>query len=83
PKDFERTGYPIRTLAAGCFHLAGKTEEDLLKIRDIINVFHVMIHDDKIMDIDENYWEIREGLGKIEMLILRVLKFRVWRELPH
>jgi len=72
------------TAAAASIYLAGKVDEDLLKIRDVINVCHRILHPlEQPLEVDDNYWDMREGLGKLEMLILRTLQFKLTYSHPH
>lgn len=72
------------TIASSCLYLAGKLEEEKVRIRDVINVAHRTLHPDKkLLDINETYWELRESITKCELFILRSLQFQVHFCHPH
>lgn len=71
-------------IAATCIYLAGKAEEDHIKIRDIINVFYAMLHSDsEPLHNDSTYWALRDSIVQCELLLLRILRFKVANEHPH
>jgi len=71
-------------VAATCLYLAGKTEEEHLPIRDIINVFHHTLNgpNAKPLPLSDRYWGLRDSIVQMELLLLRALRFRVKIE-PH
>lgn len=72
------------TIATACLFLAGKLEENHLKTRDIINVFHRILHPDKkALEIGDDYWDIRDGLGRLELHIVRTLEYKLTHNHPH
>ncbi|XP_015786814.1 cyclin-Q [Tetranychus urticae] len=73
-------------IGATCIYLAGKVEEDHIKLRDLINVFHATLNRANKMiplQFDNYYWNLRESLVRLELLMLRVLKFDVNNDLAH
>lgn len=71
-------------LAATCISLAAKVEEDQVKVRDIINVFHRSVHPDQPpLDIGPVYWSLRDSISHLEMILLRFLQFKVTVDHPH
>lgn len=71
-------------IAASSLYLAGKIKDDALKIRDIINVSHNTLHRGSgPLEIDDEYWNMRDGIVQAELLIMRVLKFEVSIVHPH
>jgi len=71
-------------VAAVSIYLAGKVEENHLKIRDIINVCHKMVHPHSgPLELDVEYFDLRDSFIQLELLILRVLKFHVNFLHPH
>ncbi|VDK51761.1 unnamed protein product [Anisakis simplex] len=73
------------TIACACFLLAAKIEEDQrVRIRDVINVSYSVLHGDKpMLQVDEEMWAIREGIARMEYVVLRLLRFRLNVENPH
>ncbi|VDD87814.1 unnamed protein product [Enterobius vermicularis] len=73
------------TLACACILLAAKTEEDqVVRIRDVINVAYSILHPEKaILRIGEQSWAMREGIARMEYLVLRILKFDVEVDNSH
>lgn len=71
-------------IATTALYLAGKIEEDHKKIRDVINVCYRVRHKDKpALDIGSTYWALRDSLTQCELLLMRVLQFRVSFQHPH
>ena len=86
-------------IAASCLFLGTKTEEEPRRLRDIINVAHMLEfgtqskdHDslleiihvkDKPMLLDEDYWSAKEQLIATEQKVLRMLQFDVCVSHPH
>uniref|UniRef100_A0A0N5AEQ5 Cyclin-Q n=1 Tax=Syphacia muris TaxID=451379 RepID=A0A0N5AEQ5_9BILA len=73
------------TIACACILLAAKAEEDQsVRIRDVINVAYSILHPEKpFLRIGEELWAMREGIARMEYLVLRLLKFDVGVENPH
>uniref|UniRef100_A0A914W0W4 Cyclin-Q n=1 Tax=Plectus sambesii TaxID=2011161 RepID=A0A914W0W4_9BILA len=72
------------TIGAACLYLAGKVEEDMLKIRDVTNVCYRVINPNKPpIEVDEDYWNLREGVGRLEYLVLRTMGFQLQLVHPH
>lgn len=69
----------------GCISLATKVEEDqVVGLRDIINVFHRSLHpDEPILDLGPIYWSLRDSISHLEMILLRFLRFHVTIDHPH
>ncbi|EDO45644.1 predicted protein, partial [Nematostella vectensis] len=79
PKDFDP--YLIGMTA---IYLASKAEECPCKVRDVINVCYRSSHKDSpCLEINARYWELRESVVNCELLMLRVLGFRVSYDNPH
>ena len=71
-------------IAASCLYLAGKINDDPLKVRDIINVAHNTLHrSNEPLEIGDEYWNMRDGIMQAELLIMRILKFEVSIVHPH
>lgn len=71
-------------IATTALYLAGKVEEEHLKLRDVINVSYRCLHPEKPpLDIGSNYWALRDSVAQCELFVLRVLKFNVSFGHPH
>lgn len=92
-------------IAAASLYLAGKLKDDVIKIRDVINVthntlnrgnfpiflFHVVqmlnvfcdISGDPPLELNDDYWAIRDAISQAELLITRMLKFDMTFVHPH
>lgn len=70
-------------VAATCIYLAGKVEEDHIRLRDIINVFTTLTPGNEPLESNEAYWALRDSIVQCELLLLRVLKFHVNNDHPH
>lgn len=76
--------YDPHLIAATSMYLAGKVEEDHLKIRDVVNVFHKVVHPNSDpLDLGEEYWSLRDAIVQGELLLLRMLQFKVSIDHPH
>ncbi|ESP03570.1 hypothetical protein LOTGIDRAFT_237668 [Lottia gigantea] len=65
-------------------YMAGKIEEEVVKLRDVVNICHRTLHKNKPpLDIGETFWSLRESVASSELLILRSLRFKVVFSQPH
>ncbi|KAG1706630.1 Cyclin-Q [Nymphon striatum] len=83
-KASDPQNYDLILVTATCMYLAGKIEEDHHRVRDIINVVHNMLDPSSApLELGEHYWNLRDSVVQCELLILRLLKFRVSYNHPH
>ncbi|CAI5796010.1 Cyclin-Q [Podarcis lilfordi] len=76
--------YDPYLVAMAALYLAGKVEEQHLRTRDIINVSHRYLHPrSDLLELDMHFWELRDSIVQCELLMLRVLCFRVSFQHPH
>nr|XP_002130166.1 cyclin-Q [Ciona intestinalis] len=76
--------YDPYTIAATAICLATKVEEQHTRLRDIVNVCHRTCHPDlKPLELDSEFWNLRDTIASCELLMLRVLKFNVTCIHPH
>lgn len=76
--------YEPVTMAATCVYLAGKVEEEHLRLRDVINVFYSSVHvASEPLELSDAYFKLRDTLVRCELLLLRVLEFNVVNDHPH
>jgi cyclin-Q len=74
----------FQLIAGSCIFLAGKAHDEPLKVRDVINVTHRTLHKDtQPIELDEDYWRMRDALVQAELLIMRMLKFSILWSHPH
>lgn len=76
--------YDAFLLASACLYLAGKIKDDPVKIRDVINVSHSTLNRGAApLELNEDYWAMRDGIVQAELLITRMLKFDLNVVHPH
>ncbi|KAG8518495.1 Cyclin-Q [Galemys pyrenaicus] len=76
--------YDPYLVAMASLYLAGKVEEQHLRIRDVINVANMYFHPgSEPLQLDSHFWELRDSVVKCELLVLRVLQFQVSFQHPH
>ncbi|XP_007484752.1 cyclin-Q-like [Monodelphis domestica] len=76
--------YDPYLIAMSAIYLAGKVEEQHLRTRDIINVSHRYLNPkSEPLELDSWFWELRDSIVQCELLMLRVLHFRVSFQHPH
>ncbi|KAJ8358883.1 hypothetical protein SKAU_G00154080 [Synaphobranchus kaupii] len=76
--------YEPYLVAMSAIYLAGKVEEQHMRTRDIINVCHRYMHvDSEPLELNSQFWELRDSVVQCELLILRQLNFQVSFQHPH
>jgi len=76
--------YDPYLIAATCIYLAGKVEDDHLKLRDVINVVHATLQrTEEPLSLDNEYWNIRDAIVQTELFVLRMVGFQVRFAHPH
>ncbi|XP_061076119.1 cyclin-Q [Conger conger] len=76
--------YEPYLVAMSAIYLAGKVEEQHLRTRDIINVCHRYMHmDSEPLELNTQFWELRDSVVQCELLVLRQLNFQVSFQHPH
>jgi hypothetical protein len=71
-------------MAAACVHLACKTTESTVKIRDVVNGFYALLYPTRTpLNIDATYHKLRESIVHAELILLRWLKFDTTVEGVH
>ena len=84
-RDFDVNHYDTDLMAATALYLSAKVTEKHLRLRDIIQVFYQTIHNtEKATEMDlKLYMSLKESIIDCELLLLRLLKFKVDTHLPH
>ncbi|KAF6017501.1 FAM58A [Bugula neritina] len=76
--------YDEYVVAMTCLFLASKIEETPVKIRDVINVAHRTLHPrEPPLQIDQTYSSLVDTLINFELLICRMLNFKLTYDYPH
>jgi len=71
------------TVATTAIYHATKLEEQPTRIRDVVNVCHRVLHPDDFLELDKQYWDLRDSVAAFELFMLRVNKFDVACVHPH
>ncbi|XP_069137252.1 cyclin-Q-like [Argopecten irradians] len=72
------------TIASTAIYLAGKVEEQPLKLRDVVNVCYRTLHKNKPpLEMGDKYWQLRDSIANCELFVLRMLNFKVVFDHPH
>ncbi|KAG0698277.1 Cyclin-Q [Chionoecetes opilio] len=75
--------YDPYLIGSTCIYLGSKVEDDDIKIRDIINVgISCVRRGDPPLALDP-YFSMRDSLIQAELLLMRVLGFKMKVDLPH
>ncbi|XP_066985898.1 cyclin-Q [Macrobrachium rosenbergii] len=75
--------YDPYLIGCTCLYLASKVEDDDIKIRDIINVGINCVRRESPPLPLEPYFALRDSLIQAELLLMRVLGFKLKVDLPH
>ena len=71
-------------MSATCLYLAGKVEDNHLKLRDVINVVQSVLHRSlEPLPLGDQYWNTRDAIVQAELFLLRVCQFSVRFSHPH
>lgn len=58
--------------------MASKLNDDSLKLRDIINVAHsTLLRSSSPLELSDKYWAMRDAIVQAELLIMRMIKFKL------
>lgn len=76
---------PMDSLAAvqASLFLAGKVRERPRRLRDVMNATWAVCRSGQVLEIDEDFWKMKEKLALLEQVLLRVLDFQIEPILPH
>jgi len=76
--------YDPYLIGAASIYLAGKVEDDQLRLRDVINVVHATLQrSNTTLLLGDEYWNIRDAIVQAELFLLRMVEFRVRILHPH
>ena len=71
--------YDPYLIACSCIYLSGKADNDHLKLRDVINVTQTTLKkNNEPLDLNDEYYAIREAIVQAELLLLRMINFKVY-----
>jgi hypothetical protein len=65
---------PLDLVAAACVNLACKQTGITRKLRDVVNVFYYLEHQESL-EIGSSFWKLKDSVIKVENIVLRVLRF--------
>ncbi|XP_075215140.1 cyclin Q [Lycorma delicatula] len=83
-KEADPSSYDSYLIASTCLYLAGKMKDEPLKVRDVINVSHNMLHRGSApLELGDEYWNMRDAIVQAELLIMRMIKFEAHIIHPH
>jgi len=76
--------YDPYLIAGTCLYLAGKVEDNHLKLRDVINIVCSVLHRNlEPLPLGDQYWNTRDAIVQAELLVLRMCQFGVKFPHPH
>ena len=79
-----QSSYDPYLSAATCLYIAGKSEDDHLKLRDVINTVHSVLHKTlEPLPLGDQYWNMRDAIVQCELQVLRMCQFGVKFNHPH
>ena len=71
-------------MACSCMYVAGKEENDHLRLRDLINVaLRTLKKINEPLSLEHEYYATREAIVQAELFLLRMIKFETRFEHPH
>ena len=71
-------------MACSCIYVAGKSENDHIKLRDLINVtLSTLRKDQEPLELSDEYYATREAIVQAELFLLRMVNFKTTFEHPH
>ncbi|XP_039251973.1 cyclin-Q-like [Styela clava] len=83
-QECEIEDYDPYTIAATAIFLATKIEEQHTRLRDVVNVCHRTLFPSKpLLEIGRELYDLKDTIANCELLILRVLEFKVTCDHPH
>lgn len=83
-QDYDVMDFDTHMIATTALFLASKIEEHELRLTDVINVCHRILHPDKQpLDIGDTYSALRDSIIQCELFFMRALKFQVSIVHPH
>lgn len=57
--------------------MASKIQDDIVKLRDVINVSHnTLFRASSPLELSDKYWAMRDAIVQAELLIMRMIKFQ-------
>lgn len=84
--NLSKQDYDKFSIATGCIYLATKTNEDPIRLKDIINVSQVTLDKEGTLnELGNDSWivSMRDSIVQCELFIMRVLHFDPSVKLPH
>lgn len=76
--------YDPYLIATTALYLAGKAEEQHLKLRDVVNVCYRILHSTKPpLEMGEAFMSLRDTVANCELFVLRMLQFKISFQHPH
>lgn len=83
-KEADKSDYDCYLIATACLCTAGKARDEPVRLRDAVNVAHSsLVRGAGPLELSEEYWSWRGAVAQAELLVLRILGFRLDAPAPH
>ncbi|KAK7584103.1 hypothetical protein V9T40_005066 [Parthenolecanium corni] len=77
-READIKNYDMYHIGITCLYVGSKLNNVTLKLRDVINVAHnTLIRSSSPLELSEKYWAMRDAIVQAELLIMRMIKFKL------
>ena len=78
------TSYDPYLMASSCIYVAGKVENEHIRLRDLINVVMTTLRkNSEPLELEDEYYAVREAIVQAELFLLRMINFQTHFEHAH